>query len=40
MPRFRARSAWMYRCWRMRVAVVFAVTCSRPGMVIMGDGAG
>lgn len=40
MQRCRVRSAWMCRCWRTRGAVVFAVTCSRPGIVMMGAGVG
>lgn len=36
MQRCRVRSAWPCRCWRMCGAVVFAVTCSKLGMVMMG----
>ena len=36
MQRCRVRSAWPCRCWRTCRAVVFAVTCSRLGMVMMG----
>lgn len=38
MPRCRVRSAWLCRCWRMCGAIVFAVMCSRPGMVMMRGG--
>lgn len=41
MRRCRVRSAWLCRCWRMYVAAVFTVMCSRPGMVLMvGVGGG
>lgn len=40
MQRFRVRSTWMYRCWKIHGAVVYAVMCSRPGMVRMEDSVG
>lgn len=34
------RSTWMYKCWKIHGAVVYAVMCSRPGMVRMGGQCG